>query len=52
MRAYDGTQMSRTDAILVELLDSLPRMIRDNSPSFMTVNGREFARAVREVVPA
>ena len=52
MRAYDGTQMSRTDAILVELLDSLPRMIRDNSPSSMTVNGREFARAVREVVPA
>lgn len=49
---FSSGQMSRTDAILVELLDSLPRMIRDNSPSSMTVNGREFARAVREVVPA
>ena len=49
---FSSGQMSRTDAILAELLDSLPRMIRDNSPSSMTVNGREFARAVREVVPA
>ena len=38
--------------MLAELIRRLPQIIRDNTPSAMTVNGREFARAVKEVVPA
>ena len=41
-----------TDELLAELLRRLPSIIRDNAPSTMTVDGREFARAVRRVVPA
>lgn len=41
-----------TEELLAELLRRLPSMIRDNSPSTMTVEGREFARAVRRAVRA
>lgn len=47
----DGGTMSRTDAILLELLDRLPNIISDNTPSEFTVGGRGFASAVKRVIP-
>ena len=45
--AYGGS-ISRTDALLMEILNALPSMIRDNTPSEFTVGGRGFAQAVRK----
>ena len=50
--ARAASSASGADAMLAELIRRLPQIIRDNTPSAMKVNGREFARAVKEVVPA
>ena len=47
----DGSDGSTAEA-LRELMRRLPKIISDNAPSTMTVDGREFARAVKKVVPA
>lgn len=45
--AAPGGSGTSVEEILLAIYRALPAMIRDNSPSALTVDGREFARAVR-----